>query len=120
LKIDNAFLKARSISQASEESKRMAKRKLEYLKPFKPRPQTSSLVASKLIGASLGIRNMLPKEKVDLEKNKIKMAKGNQQNGRTENIRIENLAEIMIDSSVCLEKHRKEKDLKESIWNGET
>lgn len=52
----------------------MAKRKVDYLKPYKQRPQTSSLVANRLIGASLGIR--MPKEKLDIEKNKLKLAKG--------------------------------------------
>ena len=78
MKLDNALLKTRPIAQGSEESKQLAKRKIDYLKPYKPRPQTSSLVASKLIGASLGMRNVIPKEKLELEKNKLKEAKGNQ------------------------------------------
>jgi hypothetical protein len=76
LRLDNSLLKTRVIAQASEESKQMAKRKIDYLKPYKPRPQTSSLVASKLIGASLGMRNMMTKDKVEQEKNKLKEAKG--------------------------------------------
>ena len=70
----------------------MAKRKIDFLKPYKPRPQTSSFVASRLIGQSLGLSNMLPKEKLKSERDKIKQAK---------------------------EKITKEKDLKESVWNGE-
>lgn len=73
------MVKARPISQASSESKQMAKRKIDSLRPFKARPQTSSLVASKLIGASLGLKgNLLSKEKVEMERNKLKEAKGNQ------------------------------------------
>ena len=74
LKIDNQALKSRPISESSEQTRQMAKRKLDYLKPYKARPQTSSLVANRLIGASLGIR--LPKEKLDQEKTKLKLAKG--------------------------------------------
>lgn len=90
LKNQNGVLKIRPLSEASVESKRMAKRKLEYLKPYKPRPQTSSFVASRLIGQSLGISNMLSKDKLKTEREKIKQAK---------------------------EKLSKEKDFKESIWN---
>jgi hypothetical protein len=77
LNINNPLLKTRPVSQASEESKAMARRKIDYLRPYKPRPQTSSLVASKLIGASLGMRNIMTKDKVEQEKNKLKQAKGN-------------------------------------------
>ncbi len=75
LKIDNAMIKARPMSQASQEGKMLAQRKIDYLKPFKPRPQTSSLVAGRLIGASLGINNLLSKEKVAVERKKIVEAK---------------------------------------------
>lgn len=91
LKSQNGLLKVRPLAEASLESKRMAKRKLDYLKPFKPRPQTSSFVASRLIGQSLGISNMLSKDKLRTERDKIKQAK---------------------------EKLAKEKDFKDSIWNG--
>ncbi|CAF0722765.1 unnamed protein product [Brachionus calyciflorus] len=91
LKLENPMLKLRPISQASLESKRMAKRKIEYLKPYKPRPQTSSFVASRLIGQSLGLSSMLSKDKLKSERDKIKQAK---------------------------EKIVKEKDLKDSVWNG--
>lgn len=91
LKIESKIIKARALNESSEVSKQMAKRKVDYLKPYKQRPQTSSLVANRLIGASLGIR--MPKEKLDIEKNKLKLAK---------------------------EKNKKDKELKESVWNGET
>ncbi|RNA16433.1 coiled-coil domain-containing R3HCC1L [Brachionus plicatilis] len=91
LKIQTGIIKVRPLSEASIECKRMAKRKLDFLKPFKPRPQTSSFVASRLIGQSLGISNMLSKDKLKTERDKIKQAK---------------------------EKLEKEKDFKESIWNG--
>jgi hypothetical protein len=75
LKLDNPMIKTRQISQASQEGKKLAQRKIEYLKPYKPRPQTSSLVAGRLIGASLGINNLLSKEKIAVERKKIVEAK---------------------------------------------
>ena len=76
LELNNPLMKTRQLSEASSESKRMAQRKIDSLRPYKPRPQTSSLVASKLIGASLGLNNMLSKEKIEMEKKKIASAKG--------------------------------------------
>lgn len=76
LELNNPLMKTRQLSEASSESKRMAQRKIDNLRPYKPRPQTSSLVASKLIGASLGLNNMLSKEKIEMEKKKIASAKG--------------------------------------------
>ena len=73
--MNNPLLKTREISQATIESKRLAQRKIEYLRPFKPRPQTSSLVAGRLIGASLGINNLLSKEKIAVERKKLVEAK---------------------------------------------
>jgi hypothetical protein len=76
LNVENMLLKVRPVQQASAESKKMAKRKIDYLKPYKPRPQTSSLVATNLIGASLGMRNLMSKEKVALERKKLANARG--------------------------------------------
>lgn len=66
----------RSISSATQASKKKAQRLNDYLKPYKPRPQTTSLVASKLIGASLGLNNLLTSEKANEEKLKLKNARG--------------------------------------------
>ena len=78
LKIENALVKVRRLSDASTASKELAKKRIVHLKPYKARPQTSSLVASKLIGASLGIRhtNLMSKERVALEKEKLINARG--------------------------------------------
>jgi hypothetical protein len=74
--MENMLLKVRSIQQATSESKRIAKRRIDQLKPYKPRPQTSSLVASNLISASLGMRNLLSKEKIATERQKLASARG--------------------------------------------
>lgn len=76
LKLNNSFfLKTRPLSKATNESKRKAQRIVNYLKPYKPRPQTTSFIASRLIGASLGLNNLMPKEKLKLEKSKLESAR---------------------------------------------
>ena len=76
LKLNHALLKVRQISKATQASKNKAHKINDYLKPYKPRPQTTSLVASKLIGASLGLNNLLTSEKTNEEKLKLKTARG--------------------------------------------
>ncbi len=110
------MLRTRPVSQACEESKQMARRKIEYLRPYKPRPQTSSLVASKLIGASLGMRNIMTKDKVEQEKNKLKEAKGRTEKKISFQVIKRNLNQCYF---IFAEKRRNEKDLKESAWNGD-
>ncbi len=90
LNVETGILKTRPIHKATEESKRKAKRTLNNLKPYKERPQTTSFVASRLIGASLGLN--ISKEKLSQEKKKIENAR---------------------------DKRQKEKNLKEAIWNGD-
>ena len=91
LKIDNALLKVRPLSMATSESKEKAKRMVNYLKPYKPRPQTTSFVASRLITSSLGIGNLVSKEKLKLEKSKLDTAR---------------------------DKKKKDKEIREAVWNG--
>jgi hypothetical protein len=88
---NNIFLKTRPLAKATIESKKKAQRIVNYLRPYKPRPQTTSFVASKLIGASLGLNNLIPKEKLKLEKNKLDNARS--------------------------QKHR-DKEIREAVWNG--
>jgi hypothetical protein len=76
LKLNHALLKVRPISKATQASKNKAQRLTDHLKPYKPRPQTTSLVASKLIGHSLGLNNLLTSEKANEEKLKLKNARG--------------------------------------------
>ncbi len=63
------------MSKATAESKRRAQRLVSYLQPYKPRPQTTSFVASRLIGASLGLNSLIPKEKLKMERKKIDNAR---------------------------------------------
>jgi hypothetical protein len=76
LRINNVLLKTRSIVYATEESKQKAQKCVKHLKPYKARPETTSFVASKLIGHSLGLGNLLSKNKAVEEKKKLQDARG--------------------------------------------
>ncbi len=76
LRMNNAMLKTRAIAHATDESKRKAQKCVKSLKPYKARPETTSFVASKLIGASLGLGNLLSKNKAVEEKKKLQDARG--------------------------------------------
>lgn len=92
LTLNNSLVKVRAIKNATEESKRKAKRSQNTLKPYKERPQTTSFVASRLIGASLGLNNAISKEKLKIEKQKIANAR---------------------------DQRQKDKNLKDAVWNGD-
>lgn len=92
LQLNNSLLKTRPLSKSGPEARSKAQRLLNTLKPYKARPQTTSFVASRLIGASLGLNNLISKEKLRVEKSKLDSA-------RT--------------------KQKKDKELKEAIWNGQ-
>jgi hypothetical protein len=78
----NPFMKTRPLSKATAESKRRAQRLVSSLRPYKPRPQTTSFVASRLIGASLGLNSLIPKEKLKLERKKIDNARDTKKRDR--------------------------------------
>lgn len=48
---------------------------LEFLKPYKPRPQTTALLANRLVAGALGLHLPLSKNH-EAEKKKLKEAKG--------------------------------------------
>lgn len=92
LRLANGLLKTRPLCKSGPEARAKAQRLLNTLKPYKARPQTTSFVATRLIGASLGINNLLSKEKLKIEKTKLDNARS---------------------------KHKKEKELKDAIWQGQ-
>lgn len=87
----NLFLKTRSLSKATVDSRRRAERLVSYLRPYKPRPQTTSFVANRLIGASLGLGGLIPKEKQKMERKKIDSAR---------------------------DTKRKDREIREAVWEG--
>ena len=44
--------------------------------PYRPRPETTPMVARNLVAGALGIRSNVPKSVRDAEKRKLKCAKG--------------------------------------------
>lgn len=78
----NIFMKMRTLSSSGPESKRRAQRLVSYMRPYKPRPQTTSFVASRLIGASLGLNGMIPKERLKEERKKIDSARDSKKKDR--------------------------------------
>ena len=48
---------------------------IEFLQPFKTRPQTSSLTANRRICAALGLKNSMSSDKTKTERQKIETAR---------------------------------------------
>jgi len=48
----------------------------EYLQPYKPRPETSASVARNLVAGALGLQTRVSKEQRELERQKLKQARG--------------------------------------------
>ncbi|XP_070539526.1 coiled-coil domain-containing protein R3HCC1L-like [Ptychodera flava] len=85
------MLKTRPIMMASRDAKQKARKCVEFIQPYKARPETTALTARRLVSTALGLQSSVPKEKRDAERKKIKQAK---------------------------EKKREEKKQKEDIWEG--
>ncbi|ROT62099.1 putative coiled-coil domain-containing protein R3HCC1L isoform X2 [Penaeus vannamei] len=75
LSIDHPFLKARSLSLATETSRSKAMRITEALLPYKPRPATSAALARRLVSGALGLKVNVPHEVREAERQKLKDAK---------------------------------------------
>jgi hypothetical protein len=79
--MNNILMKVRPLADATADSKRKAQLyPSRVLRPFKSRPATTSFVASKLIGASLGITSQMDKDKLNQEKKKLQSARGEPNN----------------------------------------
>ncbi|CAF3553348.1 unnamed protein product [Rotaria socialis] len=75
LQMVHPLLKICAMSQASSASKKKAKNSLEFLQPYKTRPQTSSLTANRRICAALGLKNPMSNDKTKTERQKIETAR---------------------------------------------
>ena len=49
---------------------------VEFLQPYKPRPETSASTARRLVSGALGLASKVPKEQRELERQKLREAKG--------------------------------------------
>ena len=68
-------LKLRKLSQGSAESKQKARQCTDNL-PFKQRPETSAILARRLVSGALGIRVSLSAEQREAERKQLKDARG--------------------------------------------
>ena len=49
---------------------------LEFLQPYKPRPETSAMAARRLVAGALGLATGVSREKREMERKQLKEAKG--------------------------------------------
>ena len=70
------LLKVRPLSQATAESKSKAKKCPQTLRPYRPRPETCSAMAKRMVSSALGVKLVTSKEEREKEKNLLKEARG--------------------------------------------
>uniref|UniRef100_A0A8C4R3D2 Coiled-coil domain-containing protein R3HCC1L n=1 Tax=Eptatretus burgeri TaxID=7764 RepID=A0A8C4R3D2_EPTBU len=75
LALPQAMLQTRPISQASKQSQKKLQDCVEFLEPVKPRPQTSAVLARRLVAGALGVRPTVNREKHETEKQQLKQAR---------------------------------------------
>jgi len=76
LRLIHPMAKARSLAQASRESKLKARKVSEFLLPYKPRPATTASAARRLVTGALGLKSNLSPEQRKVEAQKLRDAKG--------------------------------------------
>ncbi|XP_063963399.1 uncharacterized protein LOC129272723 [Lytechinus pictus] len=89
--LQNPMLRTRPLCLASKQSKQKAKATVEFIQPYRPRPETSSLAARRMVSNALGVKSNVTKEQRAAERQKLKEAK---------------------------ERKRDEKKQKADIWDG--
>ncbi|OCT71732.1 coiled-coil domain-containing protein R3HCC1L isoform X2 [Xenopus laevis] len=71
----NPMVKVRPLSQATRASKAKARACSEFLQPAKERPETSAVLARRLVIGALGVRSTQTKAEREAERKKLKEAK---------------------------------------------
>lgn len=82
------LMKLRPISQGTPESKKKASNCFENLQPYRERPQTSKLLADRLVTGALGMRSKMTKEERVKEREKLKEAKNRKRQEEQEKAKI--------------------------------
>ncbi|XP_061171543.1 glutamic acid-rich protein-like [Saccostrea echinata] len=82
LKIVHPLCKVGPLSEASKACKAKAKRCVEFLQPYKPRPETTAMTARRLVTGALGLAPKISKEQRELERKKLKEAKEKKRSDR--------------------------------------
>ncbi|XP_062502513.1 coiled-coil domain-containing protein R3HCC1L-like [Corticium candelabrum] len=70
-----SFMKVRPASQGSLNARAKVKQIQNSAKPVEPRPETSAVVARRLVLGSLGIRSSIGKEKIEREQRQLREAR---------------------------------------------
>lgn len=76
LSLQNPMFRTRPIELATRESKMKAKRCIEFLQPYKARPETTAAAARRLVSGALGLRSRETREQRAAERQKLREAKG--------------------------------------------
>lgn len=71
-----AKLRLRSLCDATRATQDQARRYQSVLRPYKQRPQTTPLVARRLIEGALGKRSNVSAEQISYERKQLKDARG--------------------------------------------
>ncbi|XP_064603293.1 coiled-coil domain-containing protein R3HCC1L-like [Liolophura sinensis] len=82
LQMQHPMLKVRALSEADKQCKLKAKRCVEFLQPYKARPQTSASAARRLVTGALGLAPRVSKEKREQERQQLREAKARRQQDR--------------------------------------
>lgn len=82
LKTAHPLCKVGPLSEASKACKAKARRCVEFLQPYKPRPETTAMTARRLVTGALGIAPKISKEQREMERQKLKEAKEKKRNDR--------------------------------------
>lgn len=82
LKTVHPLCKVGPLSEASKACKAKARRCVEFLQPYKPRPETTAMTARRLVTGALGIAPKISKEQREMERQKLKEAKEKKRNDR--------------------------------------
>ncbi|XP_068746108.1 uncharacterized protein DDB_G0284459-like isoform X2 [Montipora capricornis] len=82
------LMKLRPISQGTPESRKKASNCFEFLQPYKERPQTSKLLADRLVTGALGMTSKMTREERVKEREKLKEAKNRKRQEELEKAKI--------------------------------
>ncbi|XP_061433871.1 coiled-coil domain-containing protein R3HCC1L-like isoform X2 [Lethenteron reissneri] len=75
LAMKHALVRTRPLCRASSPTRDKARRNPEFLQPVRPRPQTSAVLARRLVAGALGVRSGASPEQRSAERRKLQEAK---------------------------------------------
>uniref|UniRef100_A0A4W5KID1 R3H domain and coiled-coil containing 1-like n=1 Tax=Hucho hucho TaxID=62062 RepID=A0A4W5KID1_9TELE len=87
LRTKHPLLKVRSLAKASVTTRAKARSCSDYLLPTKERPQTSAVLARRLVMGALGVKSPQSKEHREAERKKLQDARGTRRVSASERLR---------------------------------